>query len=60
MVNLVATNAKEAVVASMVGYGRVCVLWMSRVWQSIFYWCFWQESGFRCHENVFIFDLLYK
>jgi hypothetical protein len=53
-------NANEAIVAPMVGSGGVCVWRESGVRGSVLCWCVWQESGFNRHEDVFIFNSLYK
>jgi hypothetical protein len=38
-------NLKKTLVMAVVGSGGIC---------------FWQESGFSCHEDVFIFTLCHK
>jgi hypothetical protein len=57
--NLAARNAKDAMVACMVGYGGVCVWQESGVRRLILCWCDQRESGFSRREDVFAFYSLY-
>jgi hypothetical protein len=57
---MVARNAKEAMVAPMMGSGGVCIWHESVVRRLVLCWCVWQESGFSRREDVLTFNLLQK
>jgi hypothetical protein len=54
---LVARNANEALLASVVGSARNLLL--AGVWSQavVLCWCVWQESGFSRGEYVFTFNI---
>jgi hypothetical protein len=54
VVNFVATNANEVLIAPMVRYSGVCVWWEFGVRRSILFWWFWQKSGVSRREDVLI------
>jgi hypothetical protein len=60
MATAVVRNAKEAMVAPMVGSGGVCVWRESGVRRSVLCCAFGKESGFSRREDVFTFNLIKK